>query len=237
MDYGQSIFVGNIKGGVGKSTITALLYDYFRERFPKRPIQMLDTDRQGTSFEFLEPITEEGSVRHVPVSDRFDGLSLVTLDSILRRMRAKENSLTIVDTGAGWPGNVWQIAMMCECIIIPTSLSWADLRPTIEFVREMDERKESSSSLTPHLIVVPNRIPPAQKDLSNLSKNLEGLNVILSPSLSDLSLVRQISKDFQGLKSSKDTRFYKEFVRLGNFIIDYVLSGKLDKIFSESKKK
>ncbi len=237
MENGQSIFVGNIKGGVGKSTITALLYDYFRLRFPKRSIQMLDTDRQGTSFEFLEPITEEGAVRHVPISDRFDGLSLVTLDSILRRMRAKENSLTIVDTGAGWPGNVWQIAMMCECIIIPTSLSWADLRPTIEFVREMDERKESSNALTPHLIVVPNRIPPAQKDLSNLSKNLEGLNVILSPSLSDLSLVRQISRDFQGLKNSKNTRFYQEFVKLGNFIIDYVLSGKLDKIFSNQNKK
>ena len=101
----------------------------------------------------------------------------------------------------------------------------------------MDERKESSNALTPHLIVVPNRIPPAQKDLSNLSKNLEGLNVILSPSLSDLSLVRQISRDFQGLKNSKNTRFYQEFVKLGNFIIDYVLSGKLDKIFSNQNKK
>ena len=81
-------------------------------------------------------------------------------------MRSNAESLTIVDTGAGWPGNVWQIAMMCECIIIPTSLSWADLRPTVEFVREMDERKESSGSVTPHLIIVPNRIPPAQRDLS-----------------------------------------------------------------------
>ena len=48
MEQGQSIFVGNIKGGVGKSTITAFLYDYFKTRFPDRPIQMLDTDRQGT---------------------------------------------------------------------------------------------------------------------------------------------------------------------------------------------
>ena len=102
--------------------------------------------------------------------------------------------------------------MMCECIIINTSLSWADLRPTIEFVREMDERKESSNALTPHLIVVPNRIPPAQKDLSNLSKNLEGLNVILSLPLSDLSLVRQISRDFQGLKILKILDFIKNLL-------------------------
>ena len=42
MENGQSIFVGNIKGGVGKSTITALLYDYFRLRFPKNFIFVND---------------------------------------------------------------------------------------------------------------------------------------------------------------------------------------------------
>ena len=59
MEQGQSIFVGNIKGGVGKSTITAFLYDYFRTCFPKRSIQMLDTDRQGTSFELLGSVADE----------------------------------------------------------------------------------------------------------------------------------------------------------------------------------
>ena len=231
MEQGQSIFVGNIKGGVGKSTITAFLYDYFRTCFPKRAIQMLDTDRQGTSFELLGSVADERDIRHVPVSDRFDGLSLVTLDSIMRRMRSNADSLTIVDTGAGWPGNVWQIAMMCECIIIPTSLSWADLRPTVEFVREMDERKESSGSVTPHLIIVPNRIPPAQRDLSAISQILDGLNVVLAPPLSDLSLVRQMSGEFRGLEEAKGTRFYTEFERLGDFIRDYVLSGKLSQMF------
>tara|TARA_B100000767_G_scaffold167147_1_gene156516 strand:- start:64 stop:813 length:750 start_codon:yes stop_codon:yes gene_type:complete len=231
MEQGQSIFVGNIKGGVGKSTISAFLFDYFRIRFSGRTIQLLDTDRQGTAFELVEPLAKHGEVRHVPISDRFDGLSIVTLDSILRRMRSEETSLTIVDTGAGWPGNVWQIAMMCECIIIPSSLSWADLRPTIEFVREMDERKDSNVSVTPHLIIVPNRIPPSQRDLSALAKNLEGLNVVLAPPLSDLSLVRRMSSHYQGLKSAEGTRFYNEFMRLGDFITDYVLSGKLSEIF------
>ena len=70
---------------------------------------MVDADRQGTSFELLEALAKSSDIRHVPVSDRFDGLSLVTLDSILRQMRASADSLTIVDTGAGWPGNVWQL--------------------------------------------------------------------------------------------------------------------------------
>ena len=104
MEQGQSIFVGNIKGGVGKSTLTSLLFDYFMKKRGQRKVQMVDADRQGTSFELLEPLASGDNIRHVPVSDRFDGLSLVTLDSILRRMRSNPDTLTIVDTGAGWPG-------------------------------------------------------------------------------------------------------------------------------------
>ena len=78
---------------------------------------------------------------------------------------------------------------------------------------------------------MPNRIPPAQRDLSGISKILEGLNVVLAPPLSDLSLVRQMSGEFKGLGEAKGTRFYTEFERLGDFIRDYVLSGKLSQMF------
>jgi cellulose biosynthesis protein BcsQ len=209
LDQGQSIFVGNIKGGVGKSTLTTLLFDYFQNKKDRTRVQMVDADRQGTSFELLEALANSSDVRHVPVAD----------------------SLTIVDTGAGWPGNVWQLAMMAECIIIPTTLSWADLRPTIEFVQEMDERKESLDTLSPHLIIVPNKVPPAQRDMSMLSDNLKDLNVVVSPPLSDLSIVRHMSSDFKGLAATKGTRFYDEFIRLGDFIDEYVLSGRLSKMY------
>jgi chromosome partitioning protein len=231
LEQGQSIFVGNIKGGVGKSTLTSLLFDYFMKKRGERKVQMVDADRQGTSFELLAPLASGDNIRHVPVSDRFDGLSLVTLDSILRRMRSNPDTLTIVDTGAGWPGNVWQIAMLCECIIIPTTLSWADLRPTIEFVREMDERKQSLDTVNPHLIIVPNKVPPSQRDMSMLSENLKDLNVVVAPPLSDLSVVRHMSAEFKGLEPAKGTRFYDEFTRLGDFINDYVLSGRLNQMY------
>jgi len=234
MEDGKAIFVGNIKGGVGKSTISAFLHDYFRDSSNYSHVNLIDTDKQGTAYELLgEKSSRKNIIKHVPVSDRFDGLSMVTLDSLMRRMRIEGNSLTIVDTGAGWPGNVWQIAMMCESIIVPTSLSWADIRPTIEFVKEIDERKVGMDSVTPHLIIVPNRIPPSQRDLSQLSNHLEGLNVVLAPPLSDLSVVKAMSADFTSLKEITDTRFYAEFIRLGKFIEDYVLSGKLSALYEE----
>ena len=111
--------------------------------------------------------------------------------------------------------------------------SWADLRPTVEFVREMDDRKDGQDSVLPHLIIVPNRIPPSQRDLSAISEILEGLNVVLAPPLSDLSLVRQMSGEFKGLEAAKGTRFHDEFGRLGDFIRDYVLSGKLSQMYED----
>jgi len=234
MDDGKAIFIGNIKGGVGKSTISAFLYDYFSKNSNYTNVNLLDTDKQGTAYELIgSRNSRKNVVKHVPVSDRFDGLSMVTLDSLMRRMRIEDNSLTLVDTGAGWPGNVWQLAMMCESIIVPTSLSWADIRPTIEFVKEIDERKVGSDTLTPHLIIVPNRIPPSQRDLSQLSEHLKGLNVVLAPPLSDLSIVKSMSGNFTSLDDISETRFYAEFVRLAKFIEEYVLSGKLSAMYQE----
>ena len=47
----KAICVGNIKGGVGKSTLTIYLADFLRHRFKRRNIMMLDTDPQATAFE------------------------------------------------------------------------------------------------------------------------------------------------------------------------------------------
>ncbi|MGB0398101.1 MAG: ParA family protein, partial [Candidatus Puniceispirillaceae bacterium] len=85
----------------------------------------------------------------------------------------------------------------------------------------------------PHLIIVPNKVPPAQRDMSMLSDNLKDLNVVVSPPLSDLSIVRHMSSDFKGLAATKGTRFYDEFIRLGDFIDEYVLSGRLSKMYEK----
>ena len=95
----------------------------------------------------------------------------------------------------------------------------------------MDERKESLDTVAPHLIIVPNKIPPSQRDMSMLSDNVKDLNVVVAPPLSDLSVVRHMSSNFKGLEAAKGTRFYDEFLRLVDFINDYVLSGRLSKMY------
>ena len=227
------ICLGNLKGGVGKSTLCVYLFDYLRKKLPKRNVVLVDTDPQGTSYELMEATANPGSLKHLSIGDRYDGVSMSTLDGILRRNVSQSGYLTLVDTGAGKLGNFSQMMMLCNTLLVPTSMSWADLRPTLDFIKSIDERKEEMDSIIPHVIVVPNRISPKQKDFSKLSESLDGLNVIMAPPVSDLTAARSDLSSFQGIESVKGTRFCEEVERLGEFMIDYVISGQLDRIYSK----
>jgi cellulose biosynthesis protein BcsQ len=230
----KAIFVGNIKGGVGKSTLTMYLTDYLRRRFKRRSVVLLDTDPQGTSFELMEPKSKNGDARFLPVGDRYDGVNMTTLDGVLRRLLAQNDGIAMVDTGAGKLGNFWQMAFLCNTLLVPTSMSWVDLRPTIDFIKEIDERKADLRSVTPHVVVVPNRVSPQQRHFQQIVDALQEVNAILAPPISELSAARHSSPDFSGLEGVEGTRFCREIERLGEFIVEYVISGELDRIYDET---
>jgi chromosome partitioning protein len=230
----KAIFVGNIKGGVGKSTLTMYLTDYLRRRFNRRSVILLDTDPQGTSFELMEPKSKNGDARFLPVGDRYDGVNMTTLDGVLRRLLAQNENIAMVDTGAGKLGNFWQMAFLCNTLLVPTSMSWADLRPTIDFIKEIDERKADLRSITPHVVVVPNRVSPQQRHFQQIADALLEVNAILAPPISELSAARNSTPDFSGLDGVEGTRFHREIERLGEFLVEYVISGELDRIYAET---
>ena len=92
------------------------------------------------------------------------GVSMSTLDGMLRRNLADDSSITIIDTGAGKLGQFWQMVMLCDTLLVPTSMSWTDLRPTLDFIREIDERKDEQTIIKPHVVVIPQQgiAAPAQ---------------------------------------------------------------------------
>ena len=234
MSGGKAIFVGNMKGGVGKSTLAVYLTDYLRSRYVRQPVMLLDTDPQGTAFEMLQPLSRADDIKFLPIGDRYDGVSMTMLDGILRRMLDHDDAVTIVDTGAGKLGNVWQMALLCSTVLVPTSMSWVDVRPTIDFIKELDERKEDYGVINPHVIVVPNRTNPRQKNFNQLADALQEVNVVVAPAISDLTDAKSHAKNFRGLSALAGTRFADEIERLGEFIIEYVISGELDRIYQEN---
>lgn len=229
----KAIFVGNVKGGVGKSTLTVYLTDYLRQRFKRQSVMLIDTDPQGSSFEMLEPLSNNGDSRFVPVGDRYDGVNMATLDGVLRRVLGQRGSIAMIDSSAGNLGNFWSMAFLCNTFLVPTSMSWTDLRPTIDFIKDIDERKTDQGRITPHVVVVPNRVSPLQRNFSHITDALSEVNAVLAPPISDLSIARHSGNNFLGLSGVEGTRFHDEITRLGEFIVDYVISGELDRMYDD----
>ena len=81
---------------------------------------------------------------------------------------------------------------------------------------------------------MPNRVPPQQRHFDQITQALQSVNAILAPPISELSAARSYSEGFDGLEGAKGTRFFDEIERLGAFIVDYALSGKLDQFYGEN---
>lgn len=230
---GKGLMFGNMKGGVGKSTLCMYTLEMLQRLKPKLDILLIDTDPQASSSTMMTKIMPMDRVRAMPMGDGYDGAIMSTVDGIVKSHLVKDDSMVVVDAAAGKIGNVWQVAVMCNAIIVPTSLSWTDLQPTIAYIEELDARKDDYGTINPHLIVVPNRTSPQQRDYSYLTDAVNDLNVVLAPPVSDFAIVKQSSHGFKGLVDVEGSRYYDEIHGLATFIVSHVLSGKLDKIFEK----
>ena len=203
----KAVFVGNIKGGVGKSTLTVYLTEYLRQRFKRQGILLIDTDPQGTSFELMEPRSRTGEARFLPVGDRYDAVNMTTLDGVLRRFLSQDNGIAMVDSGAGKMGNFWQVGFLCNALLGSHVYVLDGLAPTLDFIKEIDERKEDQQSATPHIIVVPNRVSPNQRHFDLITSALQEVNAILAPPISELTAARNYDNSFDGLEGIRDLAF------------------------------
>ena len=231
---GKGIFFGNIKGGVGKSTLCSFLYEMLREKLADYRRLLIDIDPQAASSTMLAPILPPEEIKQMPLGDRYDGAVLSALDGVLRSLLVNENTMVLVDSGGGKIGNLWQIVMLCDVVIVPTSLSWMDLRPTQEYMREIHERKQDLATNKPHIVLLPNRISPRQRDYSILSQCIADISVTIAPPVPDYAIVRRSSFDYSGIDSIRDSKFFTELERFADFLITHVFEGGLDQYFATS---
>ncbi|MGB2167256.1 MAG: ParA family protein, partial [Candidatus Puniceispirillales bacterium] len=170
-------------------------------------------------------------IRQLPTGDHFDGVGISSLDGLIKNTLIDEDNIIFIDSGAGRLGSMMQVVKLTNVIIVPTSLSWTDLRPTLEFIHNIDEHKQDYGITNPHIIVVPNRISPNQRDYSILNDFVKDINVIIAPPVSDYAIVRNKSHGYKGISDIAGSKFHSELDRLANFLISHVISGELDRIY------
>ena len=119
---GKGIFFGNIKGGVGKSTLCLYVFEMMRHLRPDLALLLIDIDPQASSSETLKHVVPQQVLRFLPMGDRYDGVSISRIDGVIKSHLVNDNSVVMVDSAAGGIGNVWQVALLCNTMLVPTSL-------------------------------------------------------------------------------------------------------------------
>lgn len=126
------IIIGNLKGGVGKSSLTSMFATYIH-RVMKEPVVVIDADDDQKT---IRTIREDEISQGADENNLFPILnsnSIDAPDSV--RFLLDDYKYIFIDL----PGNLKQEGvknsyLMADLIIIPTSLSKEDLDSTIKFI-------------------------------------------------------------------------------------------------------
>ena len=231
----KSIFVANVKGGVGKSTLSIMLARELAERIPPQNITVIDTDLQRTATEFLTNSNPEINVECLPITPAFENTNISLVQQFIKQNEFRPGHVVIVDTPAGSSQRLWNLVAEGYAVLIPTTLSNADLLPTENFIRSIDKVKARYGKYHPHLIVCPNKIPFGQKDFSVMADRLNNHDVVIGPALRDLASVRHFyNGKAEKWENKSNSNAQSDFEQFGSFIEKYVLNGELDKIYNKN---
>jgi chromosome partitioning protein len=231
----KSIFVANVKGGVGKSTLSIMLARELAERMPPQNITVIDTDLQRTATEFLTNSNPEINVEFLPITPAFENTNISLVQQFIKQNEFRPGHVVIVDTPAGSSQRLWNLVAEGYAVLIPTTLSNADLLPTENFIRNLDKVKARYGKYHPHLIVCPNKIPFGQKDFSVMADRLNNHDVVIGPALRDLASVRHFyNGKAEKWENKSNSNAQSDFDQFGSFIEKYVLNGELDKIYNKN---
>ena len=96
----KSIFVANVKGGVGKSTLSIMLARCLAERIPAQNITVIDTDLQRTATEFLSKSNPEINVEFLPITPAFENTNISLVQQFIKQNEFRPGHVAIVDTPA-----------------------------------------------------------------------------------------------------------------------------------------
>jgi chromosome partitioning protein len=143
------IAVGNLKGGVGKSTIAVNLACELASKRVK--VALVDADAQGTtahyaSFGFL-PLTWE----HYPVDDS-------KVERWIQHVLAVDSDFLVIDAPPHVGAVTQAIIGISDLAIVPCTPSSADLvatLPTIELVRKV---RSARADKGPRCLLIPSRV-------------------------------------------------------------------------------
>ena len=228
---GKIITFANPKGGVGKSTLSCLVTAMMQWSNKYESIQLVDADKQGSSVSLLQRICKNVACSHYPISYEYDKLNLILLSQLMENTRMKKRNVLVVDTPARPGQEGIELFTKSHAIIVPVSNTMAELPPTLEFVKKIDQIKERFKKIHPHIVIIPNKIHNNRKHLDDFVNYFDNLDVVIGPPLHDSSFIRKVYlKSYELDKIEKETIF-SDLIKVMEFLNKYVMEEELDEIY------
>ncbi|KZD08176.1 ParA family protein [Oceanibaculum pacificum] len=145
------IAVGNLKGGVGKSTIAVNLACALASR-SVRPV-LVDADAQGTAVEWAAGGGLPIDVIHLPIDEKTE--KKAWRKAVKKHQEAA--GLVIVDLPPHWGPALTAALDVTDLLLIPVTPSGADLRATMQALERLAETRAKREGAPPALLV-PSRV-------------------------------------------------------------------------------
>ena len=228
---GKILTFANPKGGVGKSTISCLITAMLKWSNKYSDLQLVDADKQGSSVSLLQRICKEVPCSHYPISYEYDKLNLILLSQLIENTRMKKGSVLVIDTPARPGQEGIDLFTKSHAIIVPVSNTMAELPPTLNFVKKIDQIKDRFKKIHPHVVIIPNKIHANRKHLSEFVSYFDNMDVVIGPPIHDSSFIRKVYlKNYEPKKIEKETIF-NDLIKVMQFLNRYVMQEELDEIY------
>ncbi len=224
----------NSKGGVGKSTLCILSALGLSQTRFKGKIKLIDTDSQKSSVSLLNNVTSKIELDFIPFNHASPNLGVSLLDQKLKSF-SREDEIILIDTMAHPPRQLVNCIMQCDAILVPCNLSEIEILATIDFVKTLDSLKKLQGDGKPHLVIMPNRVPPKQVHISQLTDSLSDIDVIIGPTISDIAILKNDLVNLPRKSSNLPAKFRSQFSGFRDFIYKALVKREIDRLINQEE--
>ena len=210
------IAVGNVKGGVGKTTLAVNLAIAFA-RSSRGDVLLIDGDEQGTAMAFTELRTTAK-----PTSTGYTAVALhgANIRSQVRQLTPKYSDI-VIDVGGRDTGSLRAALTVADVVLIPVKPRSFDLwgvDQTAELVKEARELNDSLRAIT-----VLNEADAQGKDndaASEALREIDGLELVPTMIVRRKAFPNASAAGLSVLEY-EDPKAREEFLQLFNFLLGY----------------